>query len=652
MLWVAFDTPVDEEDRVDVDFVVDHVREVLPRLDRGTLSSPPRSCRSAPSPGSKPSPRGPGASDLEFAAVPENLRLGKALDSFRKAERFVAGVRDRGRPRRAGAAARTVLRDDRVDGGRVGGDDQARAERLPRHLGRLHQRDRDDLRGGRRRRRRGLARPEERRANRPALLPRPGDAFAGGTLARDITTLRRIAGENDLPANLVGGVADSNDAHRQWARRVLSDFTAADGGLAGKRVGVWGLAYKPGTDTLRRSSSLELCRWLRAEGAEVSAHDPAVAALPEADLALGIEMAASALDAATDADALVISTAWPEYREPGAARDPRRDARHLGRRRGGFPRRHRRHRSGRRPTYEWGRGRDDRGEFDGALDGKAALITGANQGLGLEIARHYLDAGAQVFICARNAELLESARRGAGRARRRRRPRGRDGRRRRRPGPGRGVGRGGDRALPAALDPGQQRRRLRAEGADRDGRLGGVDAGDRGQRLRFDPSRPGADPAPARARWRQDRSALRRGRHLAAPGLSSYAASKAAIVRFAETLALELAEDEIDVNAVAPGALNTRLLDEVLEAGPDAVGEDFYRRSLEQQKSGGTPLELGAELAVWLGSGASDGITGRLLSAKWDPWRDLPEHRADLDSDVYTLRRIVPADRGLDWGDV
>ncbi len=147
----------------------------------------------------------------------------------------------------------------------------------------------------------------------------PGDAFAGGTLARDITTLRRIAGENDLPANLVGGVADSNDAHRQWARRVLSDFTAADGGLAGKRVGVWGLAYKPGTDTLRRSSSLELCRWLRAEGAEVSAHDPAVAALPEADLALGIEMASSALEAATDADALVISTAWPEYREPGAA---------------------------------------------------------------------------------------------------------------------------------------------------------------------------------------------------------------------------------------------------------------------------------------------------------------------------------------------
>jgi NAD(P)-dependent dehydrogenase (short-subunit alcohol dehydrogenase family) len=136
------------------------------------------------------------------------------------------------------------------------------------------------------------------------------------------------------------------------------------------------------------------------------------------------------------------------------------------------------------------------------------------------------------------------------------------------------------------------------------------------------------------------------------PGLSSYAASKAAIVRFAETLALELADDNVDVNAIAPGALNTRLLDEVLEAGPEAVGEDFYRRSLDQQKTGGTPLELGAELAVWLGSSASDGITGRLLSAKWDPWRDLPEHRADLDSDVYTLRRIVPADRGFDWGDV
>lgn len=135
-------------------------------------------------------------------------------------------------------------------------------------------------------------------------------------------------------------------------------------------------------------------------------------------------------------------------------------------------------------------------------------------------------------------------------------------------------------------------------------------------------------------------------------GLSSYAASKAAVVRFAETLAIELKEHRVDVNAVAPGALNTRMLDEVIEAGPGRVGEQFYQRALEQQRSGGAPLEKGAELAVWLASSASDGISGKLISALWDPWCTLPEHRQDLESDVYTLRRIVPADRELSWGDV
>lgn len=134
------------------------------------------------------------------------------------------------------------------------------------------------------------------------------------------------------------------------------------------------------------------------------------------------------------------------------------------------------------------------------------------------------------------------------------------------------------------------------------------------------------------------------------PRISAYAASKAGIVRFAETLAEEVREYGIDVNAIAPGALNTRLLDEVLEAGPEHVGDDFYRRSIRQKAEGGTPLDEGADLAVFLGSAASDGITGKLISAVWDPWRSLPMHLDDLaQTDVYTLRRIVPRDRGLDW---
>jgi NAD(P)-dependent dehydrogenase (short-subunit alcohol dehydrogenase family) len=135
------------------------------------------------------------------------------------------------------------------------------------------------------------------------------------------------------------------------------------------------------------------------------------------------------------------------------------------------------------------------------------------------------------------------------------------------------------------------------------------------------------------------------------PRFSAYAASKAAVVRFAETLAVELTGSAIDVNAIAPGSLNTQLLDEVLEAGPERVGEDFYARSLRQKAEGGTALGTPAQLVSFLASSASDGITGRLIAAVWDDWRSLPSQRERLaGSDVYTLRRIVPEDRGWSAG--
>ena len=131
------------------------------------------------------------------------------------------------------------------------------------------------------------------------------------------------------------------------------------------------------------------------------------------------------------------------------------------------------------------------------------------------------------------------------------------------------------------------------------------------------------------------------------PRLSAYAASKAAVVRLTETLAEELQEFSIAINAIAPGALNTRFLDEVLKAGPELVGAGFYEKALKQRDTGGAPIEKGVALCVYLASAASDGITGKLISALWDPWEKLHDFRAELEgSDIYTLRRIVPEDRG------
>lgn len=135
------------------------------------------------------------------------------------------------------------------------------------------------------------------------------------------------------------------------------------------------------------------------------------------------------------------------------------------------------------------------------------------------------------------------------------------------------------------------------------------------------------------------------------PRFASYAATKAAVVRLTETLAEELREFSIDVNAVAPGALRTRLTDQVLAAGATRAGEAFFAKNKKWSEEGAVDPRLGAGLCVWLASAASNGVTGKLLSAQWDPWKDVLATKRDAlaKSDIYTLRRIVPEDRGQKW---
>lgn len=133
------------------------------------------------------------------------------------------------------------------------------------------------------------------------------------------------------------------------------------------------------------------------------------------------------------------------------------------------------------------------------------------------------------------------------------------------------------------------------------------------------------------------------------PRFSAYSASKAAVVRLTEIIAEEVKEYNIDINVVAPGAVNTRLLDEVLEAG-EAAGKEELAKAIKQKQEGGVPLEKVAELAVFLASSKSDGLSGRLISLLWDNWREIPQHLdIIMSSDIYTMRRIIPRDRGYDW---
>jgi UDPglucose 6-dehydrogenase len=145
----------------------------------------------------------------------------------------------------------------------------------------------------------------------PGAYLGPGGAFAGGTLARDIVFLSELGTKLELPTHVIAAVKASNDAHRSWAKRRLRDLL---GDLRGRHIAIGGLTYKPGTDTLRRSSAIELIESLAEEGAVVSAHDPAVRLLPE-PLAGRVRLHADARDAAKDADALVVMTEWPQFKD-------------------------------------------------------------------------------------------------------------------------------------------------------------------------------------------------------------------------------------------------------------------------------------------------------------------------------------------------
>lgn len=132
---------------------------------------------------------------------------------------------------------------------------------------------------------------------------------------------------------------------------------------------------------------------------------------------------------------------------------------------------------------------------------------------------------------------------------------------------------------------------------------------------------------------------------------SAYATTKAGLVRFSDTLADELKGDGIRVNCIAPGAMRTAMLQEVLQKG-DAAGKREVSLASEVFAKGGASMDRVADLALFLASDASKGISGKLISAVWDNWEQWPQHLDELSqSDVYTLRRIAGRDRGFVWGD-
>lgn len=286
------------------------------------------------------------------------------------------------------------------------------------------------------------------------------------------------------------------------------------------------------------------------------------------------------------------------------------------------------------------------------LINKVAIITGANQGLGLEIAKKYAVAGANLMLCARNEVLLDSALKEIKR-----------------------YITNDQIVLAQRVDISKEKEvndlveltlkkfgacHILINNAGIYGPMGNIESVGWSEWIKaIEINVYGSVlmcrkliPHFKKQRYGKVIQLSGGGATNPLPKISAYAVSKAAIVRFAETLAEEVREFGIDVNALAPGALNTRMLEEVLMAGPEVVGKDFYEKSLKQKESGGASIDRAAELALFLASSRSDGITGKLISAAWDNWEEWPNHISELNrTDAFTLRRIAGRDRNIDWGD-
>lgn len=135
------------------------------------------------------------------------------------------------------------------------------------------------------------------------------------------------------------------------------------------------------------------------------------------------------------------------------------------------------------------------------------------------------------------------------------------------------------------------------------------------------------------------------------PNLSAYACSKTALVRFTETVASELENTNINMNAIAPGAMPTDMMRELIDMPENIIGKKerlLAKKTLESDFNVG---DIG-DLCLFLSQPTSRKISGKLISVKWDNWENWLNHIEQLDkSDLYTLRRITARDKGFAWGD-
>lgn len=312
LIWVTYDTPVDDNDVADTEFVERSLALTFPYLKNNAVvlvssQMPVGSTKKIKTAFEKLS-----AKNVFFCYSPENLRLGKAIDVFSKADRIIAGISSD----ETKAILTPVFKkiSEKIIWMSVESAEMTKhainaflatsvvfinelailCEQVGADAGEVEVGLKSEARIG------------------PKAYLRAGNSFAGGTLARDIAFLIDKGDEYSLPSFLFRSIKQSNDYHKAWMRTKLLELFNCD--LCQKNISILGLTYKPGTNTLRRSSAVELCKWLFEQGAIVTAYDPAVSFV-EPELAKMINCVTTIESALSKTDAAVICTEWPEFAE-------------------------------------------------------------------------------------------------------------------------------------------------------------------------------------------------------------------------------------------------------------------------------------------------------------------------------------------------
>jgi UDPglucose 6-dehydrogenase len=311
VVWIGFDTPVDDEDNADVNSIEKHfnaISALIPDQTKIIISSqvPVGFTRHLRDGFQKKYP----GKKVYFAYSPENLRLGKSLKTFLEPDRIIIGSDPDEKEQFIPVFS---IISDRLEWMCIESAEMTKhainaflatsicfANEVAALCEQAGANAKDVERG---------LKTEERIGPKAYLTP--GNAFSGGTLARDIRFLQKIGKTNHLPVYLINSVLESNNFHKTWIQRKCTEIL---GDLNGKHITVLGLTYKPGTDTLRRSLSVELCRWLKDKGAEVTAFDPAIHVLPS-ELHAVISLAPGIAGSVESADCVIIATEWPDFRK-------------------------------------------------------------------------------------------------------------------------------------------------------------------------------------------------------------------------------------------------------------------------------------------------------------------------------------------------